>query len=95
MTPLPEEALDREAAMAFLTADSGAVPCSRYGRDGESCAPIAYAVCEIIAEANGDPITREMLDHVMGLVVNDHDDPETLIREHGTPEHMALLEEAL
>lgn len=71
-------------ALAFLTRDSGRVPCSRYGWDSASCAPIAYAVAAILSGETSEPITEESLDWVMGLVVNDHDDPETMIRDYGS-----------
>lgn len=83
-------------ALAYLTRDEarGWVPCSRYGVDSEDCAPWAIALAEIIEEATGeDAMTPDSLDHLMGLVVNDHDDPESMIREHGTPAHRELLDE--
>jgi hypothetical protein len=82
-----------QEAIAFLERDGGRVPCSRYGWDSESCAPVAVAVARIIEDATGEEMTEDSLDHVMGLVVNDHDDPETLIREHGTPEQQELLDD--
>lgn len=78
--------------MAFLTKDPGRVPCSRYGHNSESCAPVALATADIVADATGQPVTYELLDHMMSLVVNDHDDPESLIREHGTAEQIELLD---
>jgi hypothetical protein len=80
-----------DEALRYLTRDGGRVPCSRYGHDSQSCAPVALAVAEIVAEATGEPVTREALDHAMSLVVNDHDDPFTLIREHGNAEQRALI----
>lgn len=76
---------DRADALAFLTQDAGRVPCSRYGFDSESCAPVAFAAAWIVAAETdeGTPPSRETLDYVMGLVVNDHDDPEYLIRNYG------------
>lgn len=71
-------------ALAFLTRDSGRVPCSRYGWDSASCSPVVFAVATIVAEETGEPLTKESLDWIMGLVVNDHDDPETMIRDYGT-----------
>lgn len=86
--------MTRTEAIAYLTADNGRVPCSRYGYDSESCAPVAWRVAELIADANGEPITADDLDFVMDLVVNDHDDPEYILREYsGTLEDLALLED--
>jgi hypothetical protein len=59
-----------------------AVPGGRYGTDTYSCAPVAAAVALIIAEANGDEVDHDNADHVMGLVVNGHDDVASLINEH-------------
>lgn len=68
-------------ALAYLIADDpGArVPCSRYGRDTESCAPVAVQLAEYVADATGEPVTADALDHAMGLVVNDHDDVAELL----------------
>jgi hypothetical protein len=68
-----------------LLADGGnlKVPCSRYGHDTESCAPVAVAVAVIVAGETGEGSWRDGLEYSMGLVVNDHDDPEYLIRNYG------------
>ena len=87
--------MNRTEAIEFLTRDGGAVPCSRYGRNSEDCAPVAFALAEIVADANGDEITEDALDYAMGLVVNDHDDVLSLISEHGTEEHRALVADLL
>lgn len=34
-------------------------------------------------ESGAEALTTKALDYVMGLVVNDHDDPEYLIRNYG------------
>lgn len=69
--------------LQFLLRDTGAVPCSRYGTDSESCAPVAVAVAVIVENETGDPMDKDWLDRIMGLVVNNHDDPEYLIRTYG------------
>ena len=56
-------------------------PGSRYGRTSRDCAPVAYRACQAIGDT--DPGS---LSHMMGLVVNDHDDPEGLIRRLPHPE---------
>jgi hypothetical protein len=68
--------------IALLTQDTGAVPCSRYGRNSEDCAPVAWRLCEIVADSNGEPIDADELEHAMGLVVNDHDDVAGLILDN-------------
>lgn len=59
------------------------VPCSRYGRNGADCAPVAYQVATILARETGEELTTETLDYVMGLVVNDHDDVAYMLSEYG------------
>lgn len=78
--------LTEKQAIAYLTKEGAhlKVPCSRYGYDSESCAHVAYAVAVILrGETNDEESPTETLDYVMGLVVNDHDDPEYLIRAYG------------
>jgi hypothetical protein len=89
-----QDTLTREEGIAFLVKDGPhlATPGSRYGRDAEDCAPVAWRVAEIIADETGEPITEDGLDYVMGLVVNDHDDPEYMLREHGTAADLDLLD---
>lgn len=59
-------------------------PGSRYGHNSRECAPVAYATAVIVAGESGEPVTEELLDHMMSLVVNNHDDPEDLIRDYGS-----------
>jgi hypothetical protein len=90
---LEDAPMTREAGIAFLVKDGPhlGTPGSRYGRDAEDCAPVAWRVAEIVADASGEPITEDDLDYAMGLVVNDSVDVESLLREHGTPEDLELL----
>jgi hypothetical protein len=75
---------EKDAAIEFLTADGNLrVPCSRYGFDSASCAPVAYAAAVIVACEQGEALTEADLDYMMGLVVNDHDDPGYLIQNYG------------
>jgi len=70
--------------MKFLMQDGNLrVPCSRYGRDTVSCAPVAWRLAYIWAREMGEPITRDLLDNAMGLVVNDHEDVAYVIRTYG------------
>lgn len=92
----------REGAIEYLTHDESGeytgwldCPGSRYGRTGDDCAPIAFIHARIVAEANGEPITEEALDGAMSLVVNDHDDVESIIRERGTVRDLATLVDVL
>lgn len=68
------------------------VPCSRYGHNTGSCVPVALAVARIIEEETGDQTTTDTLDWIMGLVVNDHQDPEDLILDYGTQQDRDLLD---
>lgn len=80
-------------AETYLLADGDlGVPCSRYGRTTSDCIPVAWAMASIYHDANGDVVDADLLDACMSLVVNDHDDVETIIREHGTAEQVALLD---
>jgi hypothetical protein len=90
---LDDAPMTREAGIAFLVKDGPhlATPCSRYGTDAESCAPIAWRVAEIVADDTGEPITPDGLDYVMGLVVNDSDSIEYMLREYGTAADLDLL----
>jgi len=59
-------------------------PCSRYGRNGAECAHVAIALEWITVHANGPSDDPEAsLDYLMGLVVNDSDDPAELIASYG------------
>lgn len=76
--------MTREEAIAYLEKDGNLrVPCSRYGWDTVSCAPVAYAAEVIVAAETGADSTEESLDYMMGLVVNDHEDIEYLLRNYG------------
>ena len=82
--------MNRDQAIAYLTENGNLrVPCSRYGTDSASCAPVAYDLALIFQEANGDEITADLLDEMMSRVVNDSDGPAELIRDHGTDEMRA------
>jgi hypothetical protein len=73
--------MDTDAQRRYLLRDGNlGVPCSRYGFDTESCVPVALSLAALVTDANGEPDDWcELLDHMMSLVVNDHDDPATLI----------------
>ena len=73
-------------ALDYLLQHRGKVPCSRYGGDTDSCAPTAVACAVILAAETGEPMTTETVDHLMSLVVNDHDDPAYLMATYG-PEY--------
>jgi hypothetical protein len=78
--------LTEAQATKILTRNGGRVPCSRYGYDSESCAPVAYAAAVIVYGETGEYLGSflDILDHCMSLVVNDHDDPGYLIANYGT-----------
>ena len=76
--------MTNEQAMAYLMRDGNlATPGTRYGRNTAECAPVAVAAARIYAEAQGEPLTPDALDYMMGLVVNGYDDPEYLISNYG------------
>lgn len=77
--------MKRRDGIAYLVGDSpnALVPCSRYGRTGEECAPVAWRLAYLVARETGEPITTDSLDHAMSLVVNDHDDVAYMVRTYG------------
>jgi hypothetical protein len=80
----PDVFTRRRDAIAYLTADGNLrVPCSRYGRDSEECAQVAWRVAFLVAKESGEPVTRDGLDHAMSLVVNDHEDVAYVVNAYG------------
>jgi hypothetical protein len=78
--------MTRTEAIEFLMRDGNfQVPCSRYGHDTEECARVAYLAERASSRATGGAMTYESLEYLMGLVVNDHDDIDHLIREYAEP----------
>lgn len=77
--------MTRSEGIAYLIAENpGAyVPCSRYGRTTEECAPVAWRLAYLLARETGDPIDTDSLEEAMGLVVNEHDDVAYIIRTYG------------
>lgn len=72
--------MTHDEAIAYLMEDGDlAVPCSRYGRCTSDCAEVCWLAAEAFADATGEEIQYGMLDHLMGLVVNDHDDIAHLV----------------
>jgi hypothetical protein len=68
----------------WLSRDPGQVPCSRYGRYSDECAPYAVAAeWAFVSNCGDDHEGQIALDWLMGLTVNDHDDIAYMIREHG------------
>jgi hypothetical protein len=70
------------------------VPYSRYGHDIESCARVVLAALDVLEQETGSVTTADV-EHLMGLVVNDHDEPFTLIRDHGWKAQRALIEDLI
>lgn len=84
------EGITIEQGMAHLNRDGDlAVPCSRYGSSTYECSPVAWAVAHIIEHETGEPMTLDSLDHIMGLVVNDHDDVDHIIEQYGRGDFLA------
>lgn len=83
--------MKRSEAIAYLTHDKDTgeatghlrVPCSRYGRTGAECAPVAYRAAFLIARECGEPVTEADLEYAMYLTVNDHDDIQHVLDEYG------------
>lgn len=83
--------MKRSEGIEYLTHDSETgeytgglyVPCSRYGRNGADCAPVAWRLAYLLARENGEKVTTDSLDYAMGLVVNDHDDVAYVVRQYG------------
>jgi hypothetical protein len=74
----------RAEGIEYLTADQPHARCfSRYGSTSIECAPVAWRLAYLVADAQGEPITFDALDHSMGLVVNGHEDVTYTIREYG------------
>jgi hypothetical protein len=75
----------RREGLAYFIADApdAYCPCCRYGSTAADGAPVAWRLAYLIAREQGEPITFDDLDYAMGLVVNDHDDVASIIREHG------------
>ena len=76
--------MTRREGIAYLMSDGNwRVPASRYCRDTEGCAPIAWRLAYLVARETGTVITTDDLDYAMGLVVNDHDDVAYMVRKYG------------
>lgn len=75
---------DDDEGLAYLAHDGGAVPCSRYGRDSSSCAPVALLAARIHASESGEPMTFRLLDSCMSDVVNDSDGIADLLADYAT-----------
>ena len=76
--------MTRKQGIAFLMRDGNfRVPVGRYGRDTESCAPVAWRLAYLVARETGEPITKESLDYAMGLVVKSHDDVSYIVNTYG------------
>lgn len=75
---------DLDAAVEFLVGDEDDyVPGCLYGRHSSHCAPVAYVLALVMAEHNPESeMGEELLDYCMGLVVNSHDDVESLLTDY-------------
>lgn len=74
----------RADGIAWLLKDGNLrVPCSRYGRDTEQCAPVAWRVAFLTARESGEGISKDLLDFTMGLVVNEHSDVAYMVKTYG------------
>jgi hypothetical protein len=73
-----------DSAVEFLVDDEyNDTPGCLYGRTAYDCAPVAYVLALVLAEHDPEAIMgEELLDYCMGLVVNSHDDVESLLSEY-------------
>ena len=83
-TPLSLVGREETARGWLLRNGNLAVPCSRYGRDTETCAEIALLAEGIMERGTGEATSRYSVDEMMGLVVNDSDAVHDLIMDHGS-----------
>lgn len=71
--------------LEVIMRDQGDAPGSQYGTRPMQWTPVAAAVCLIMQAETGD-LTTEGIDHIVGLVVNGHDDIAYMIVNYG-PEY--------
>jgi hypothetical protein len=66
------------------TNDASHLRCfGRYGSTSGDCAPVAWRLAYLMARESGEDITKESLEHAMGMVVNESDSVAYIIREYG------------
>lgn len=77
-------ALTDEMRTAYdIAVGDGGATFSRYGDDAEDCAWYAVAIAYVHADANGaDPTDPDLLDSLMSVVVNDHDEVQYTISSY-------------
>jgi hypothetical protein len=74
---------DMDAAVEYLTAEGDlATPGCLYGNHSSDCAPVAYVLALVVADSTDSEMGAELLHYCMGLVVNSHDDVESLLSDH-------------
>jgi len=69
-TPPPDAVLTRDVAIAYMTGENLGTPGCDFGDTEAQCAPTAYALALLYADASGE-LTHETLDSAMGAVVCD------------------------
>lgn len=80
----------RRHGIALLTrngADNNLRCFSRYGWNTKECAPVAWRLAYVFSRETGEPITSDLLQSMMGHVVNDDATVAELIRAHGHYEY--------
>lgn len=80
--------MTRAQAIAYLTREGNLrVPFSRYGSDSLECAAVAWRVHKNLLWHTGELNAPEevALDHLMRMVVNDHDDIAYTLKEYKIP----------
>jgi len=77
------EGMSRKEIKDFIDRDKGDAPVSRYGRKHRDWGPIAFQAAMAMENATGEPTTEDGLDHIISLVVNDHDDIQYILDNYG------------
>ena len=75
--------MDRDEMQTQLDQDSGDAPGSPYGTKASVWGPVAIAAATILQGEQGEALTLEAFEQVIGLVVNGHPDPGYLIANYG------------
>jgi hypothetical protein len=91
--------MTRAHAFRYLTHDARTgeytgglrVPCSRYGRTEQDCAPWAYLAAVLVCREAGAELETHDLDYAMGLAVNDYDDILYAVTQYANDDDLAAL----
>ena len=81
---MADYATEAEIVRALVQGNEGLwVPCSRYGRTTEECAPVAARLALFLAAEDGRSMaSMDEAEYAMGLVVNNHDDVASILNDY-------------